>query len=1239
MVTLFMLRIELWANSVQSAINKTLANSGWNFKAETSSGYLFSTLYFENVRITNNDGTAIHLDKMSFNVGIIRTIFNDATLDLLTAEGGRINHAQNEKQHNKEARQPNIFKIPFNVRSFFVDSNIKTFINDNQYNFDVMIGGELNGFEKAQVDCDLLKISIGNNKEYVCKLDNIILKTTPESYYFEELNGTFFGLPVKGKISLGRFESKLAGKINVKEFNFPKELFSKLPLKTKFSKFKGELNFESDFEKFNGELKLENSLGLDMLGNFKLQRNANGWIIDSLELSGERSKLFVNGLWEKDNRLNCFMDLKNLDLSAWMNNQNSTSMSGLFIFDAGFTKKGALDKINMNLEIVESRLFNQGEISVHGQLFYSDSVITTIDPVMLLVGDSYLTIDGRGDFKTKHIDFFTDMEKADIDLFNSFLPGNFLGGKATGSLKVSGNVHEPSAVAELTCENVTISDFNIQSIELNSRITVVDSIPSGYVDIKAGKGEWMDRGFDTGTLGVLIDDKAFTVENFHFKSGNDFLQASGRYDGISEYEIDRVQLAFDDDYLINAKPLSLSFHDSLFQMKPFELHINDGLLEGVISGGVKRPEGRVKMSNFDAEILTQFLDDDRLKFSGLVFGEVWFKLINDKFEIDTDFSLKKGHYMGAFFDEMIFSVLLKDDILHIDDISMSRRGEMGFQASGTVPIKNNIEGPSNIALKTMFSNISLKLVHRFIPKFFDIDGEGTGNVRLSGTLNKTEIDYQIQISNASFDLIKLGDFSSLGTYDGNRLYVEYAKSTSDYGNIFSSGYLPYDLNIGSKNFSKFHKENKLDFTTTASVNTLPFLSPYIDNLDSAEGIYNIELSLHGNSDNIMRDGNITIQNGKLHTLLFADPIQSINGFAVMKNNRLEINNFDFLLYSPDDKKNRKPSENAKLQGSIDFTSFFDPDYDLKVNAEEASYKLLFLDVYGQSGLNLSITGRDTILLEGEIETQHAEVFYEFNTEDVGTLVHQENDNIMAYSLNIPIRGEAYFNNSQINAKVTGELNLSQVGNQEIDFGGQIIVEDGSVYSYTDYFTGLKGSVSFDNKGFNPDINVTAATNIGDEEIYLSMEGGINDLDIILESQNEFSESDILELLTWGKRIEDQEWTSTGFGNQTVSILGTLLENQLEKNLKDSNLGMMNYVDDIEITGAANLLKGSDENFEVTTKTQVSEKAFINLSYKRSFSLNQPRVGVEYKLNRHFSVVGNVDDQGKLNLKYRYRYAY
>ena len=314
---------------------------------------------------------------------------------------------------------------------------------------------------------------------------------------------------------------------------------------------------------------------------------------------------------------------------------------------------------------------------------------------------------------------------------------------------------------------------------------------------------------------------------------------------------------------------------------------------------------------------------------------------------------------------------------------------------------------------------------------------------------------------------------------------------------------------------------------------------------------------------------------------------------------------------------------------------------MSIKSKDASFQLLFFDISATSNLDLQVSGRDTVYINGMVETTEANVFYEFTTEDVGTVMQDEKDNILAYNLNIPIRGKSYFKNSQIYAEVIGELNLAQVGNQEVDFGGQIIVEDGSVFSYKDYFEKLQGIVSFDNKGFNPDIEVNAYTMIDNERIDLSIRGGIDDLDIILESGSGFSESDILELLTWGKRFEDQELTSTGFGNQTVSILGTLLENQLEKNLKESNIGMMNFVDDIDISGAAGLFQGANEDFEVTTKTKISDKTFLNLSYKRSFSLNQDQsqVGVEYKLNRHFSVVGNVDEEGKLNLKYRYRYAY
>ena len=66
------------------------------------------------------------------------------------------------------------------------------------------------------------------------------------------------------------------------------------------------------------------------------------------------------------------------------------------------------------------------------------------------------------------------------------------------------------------------------------------------------------------------------------------------------------------------------------------------------------------------------------------------------------------------------------------------------------------------------------------------------------------------------------------------------------------------------------------------------------------------------------------------------------------------------------------------------------------------------------------------------------------TEDIGTIIQDDDKNIFAYNLNIPITGKSYFKNSQIYAEVIGELNLAQVGNQEVDFGGQIIVEDGVV---------------------------------------------------------------------------------------------------------------------------------------------------------------------------------------------------
>jgi len=1233
-------RVSLWDSHIKSIIGNKIESYGWNINEVQFSGNLMSTIILDDIILEHNNGSIVKVEKISTNLGILSSLLGYNVLDMLAVEGLDIIF-KSEKGLIKQKQGNDIsISLPFHVKSFFIDARVETIINSQDYAFEIMIGGEFNGIGNPSLDCDLVRVSIDDNENLACRFNSIKLGYDDNYYYLKELDGELFGLPVTGNISIEKNNTNLKGTINVPQFSFPEELFSRTPLKTKFSTFTGQFNFESDFENFIGDLSLDNNIGLDMQGDFNFSKKNNLWILNALELEGENSNLMVNGLWEDSRRLSCYMNLENLDLSGWMNYQKPTQMSGLFIMDAGLTDDGALDLIDMTLEIVESKLFNQGEISVHGQLAYHDSILSTIDPVMLLVGDSYITIDGKGDFSSKEIELYTDMEKADIDLINSFLPGNFVSGEATGNLKIYGKLSSPSAVAELVCENVNVSNFDLESIVLNSHIEVRDSIPAGFIDIKAGKGVWENRSFDSGTVSATLKDRSIVIENCHFKSGKDFLQLSGMYDGYGNYEIDRVQLAYQDNYLINALPINFQYQDSVFNVQPFEFHINDGMLEGVVSGG-NNPEGIFKMSNFDAQILTQFINEDRLKFSGLIFGEIGLGLDGGKINVDADLSLKKGVYMQEAFDEMMLSCLYKNGILHIDDISMTRKGSMGLHATGIIPITKNIIRQPSISLNTNFSNLSLQFIHRFIPKFFIIAGNCTGNLNLHGTSESTIFDYDVNILNANFDLIDLGTFTSTGEYDGKIFNLKQAKAITKDGSITGTGRIPFDLNLSSSAFGRLLDNEKIDFIANANISTLPFLSPYISELDSAVGKFEIELSLKGNSNNIQRNGEIKIQDGALYTLLLSDPVNLINGYAIMKNNELIIDNFQALLFDYQNKEGNPSKHNTYIYGSMDFSEFFNPGYNLRVKAKDASFQLLFLDISGNSNLDLTIVGKDTVFINGMVEATDANVFYEFTTEDVGTVIQSEQDNILAYNLNIPLRGKSYFNNSQINAEIVGELNLSQVGNQEVDFGGQIIVEDGSVFSYKDYFEKLQGIVSFDNKGFNPNIDVSAYTMIDDERIDLSMRGGIEDLDIILESGSGFSESDILELLTWGKRFEDQELTSTGFGNQTVSILGTLLENQLEKNLRESNIGMMNFVDDIDISGAAGLFQGANEDFEVTTKTKISDKTFLNLSYKRSFSLNQDQsqVGVEYKLNRHFSVVGNVDEEGKLNLKYRYRYAY
>ncbi|OUV04802.1 MAG: hypothetical protein CBC40_04350 [bacterium TMED80] len=1240
----------LWEKTILGFLNRSLSKSKVEVISGELSGNLLRNIIGENFEIIHPIYGDIYIDKILINYDYFGSLFGVNSFDEIYIDS----LVFDSKKYIEDNQNTEFESFPIQINKFSINGQLPLWFQNEMIIFKGTAEGQVAWENELNLKID--RLSLENSGEYAFsfQMDNLELFKNDDSLSINNFSGKFGNAPINGELLYFQKDSKIKGSLNIDEFAIPKELFSKTPLKGKFEKISGNVDFESISGDLNGNLSISNQLGLKMAGDINIVKDNGNIFLKNLNLYGEDSNLKVNGVWEGNERLSGYFYLDSLDLSRWLIEQNPTLLSGMAILEGSIDNNQALENIELTLEVAEYGVLNNQESSFHGTVLYSDSIVSTVDPVMLIIGESILSIDGEINLKSKELNFNSDLENADIKIINNFWMDEFTDGIATGKLIIRGSIDNPDVVADLNCKNIKYKDFSMESINFHSEMESDSNFPSGFVNLKIDKGIWRNEKFDSGTLDISFSKNRMVVENCHFKSGDDYLLLSGSWLSKNKYRIDRIQSAYKDNYLVNAKPIFISYQDTAVSVEPFEIHINDGILDGVLLFGAIS-EGRLKMANFDARVITQFIDSKYLDLSGIVFGELSFQNLDNNLSYDVDIALKKGNYLGKHYDQMNLSFLLNSNKLIIDDFSFTADTSLGFELSGILPFKKSNKPNAEVSLNTTFKDLPLEMVHRLIPNFFNLEGDATGLLSIGGNLGKTKFNYEASIYHAVFDKIYLGSLKSKGSYNGSFLSVEYAESNDNLDKIFSSGDVPFDLNLNSDKFGQFFENKNINYTASAKLTSMSFLSTYISELDSISGTINIDLSLLGPSSAIIRNGEITLSNSSVYTMLINNPIISVNGKGVLENNILNIENLKGSSLNSRDNNFGKIRDNISVSGSIDFSKFFEPDYDLIVNSINNKYIYLDaipIDITGIiDSMNVKVLGRDTVNITGLIEVDEAVLFHEFISEDIGETLISSDGVVMSYSLNVPIKDEGKFQNSQVDAIMTGEISIAKTGNEYWNIGGEVYIEDGSILSFKDNFTGLNGYVIFDNNGINPDMDLMASTTIADEEIRLKIKGDLNNADLVLESSSGFSESDIIELLTFGSRFEDQALSSNGFGVQATSMLGSLLETQLEKNLEEMSALKLLKPDEIDVSGTASFISGQNlsaserndlEDFKISAKKKFGSKTYANLSYKKSFSLTNPdqlQIGVEYKLNRNLSLVGNMDDKGNLHLKYRYRYAY
>ncbi len=1233
-----------WRMSIEEFINQQLQkDTGWTVNIPVLEGNLLGKVVGKGMRFTHNNGSVVLFGDFGIKVNYIKSIFSIPTLSSLSVQNIIISPVINTDSLEIETDLDSV-DVPSNLQ-FVIDrlkigGRVELPFEKATHFVDLKLDSRLN-FRPDQREFFISELSATvNDTDGYGLLRNTTLSILETSAHFSNANGTINGLPFEGEFNYDwTIQPDLSGNIHIERYEFPKEIFDKLPLDAKMSSIETFVHFESDLIQYNGDITINNPLGLFMKGEVSIT-NHDGYIsLNRLGLDSDETNLSISGLYEDNGRISGNILLTEFDLSKWVTDQEPSNVNGTIMIE-GSIKNNNIDDISATIEVSESELYGDRNISVSGTFTFNDKILDIKTPLTIAVGPSVVELKGFVDLNDRQTEMDLVLKDASIFLVNNFWSDSLNSGYATGNLIIKGDINNPSIKAELECTDLAYHDTHVDYIKMNAYWKPMNNRGEGFFRGQVAEGVWRDYSFDNGVVDIEFSSEGINIQSAEFKESDNYLQISGILSLDSVLTLDRMQLAYEDHIFINSKPFSMKLDPNKVEIFPFEIHVDDGIASGYMTI-TDEIRGTFHLSNVNADIMKIFTDDIRYHVEGMSFGTISISDLEEGVELLLDLTLKNGVAAQQKFSEMKLQGSLYNKLLSVNEVSLVEDDVRRISVSGSVPIGKMESGIREFDFNVLFEELDLSVLTQFDPPSVNWEGKISGEYFLGGNTVQTQNNFNLKINDAIYGLIPLGEVKIEGLFDGKRLYFNEFSSNYKGSFINGSAYLPIDYNLGSENYQKYFQGDSIWVNVNGNLNNMEFLTAYVSNVDSIVGDIDIHLEVIGPRDGLNRNGHFNASNVTIYSTELDEPIYNVNTSTELISNLWTWNSFKgSMVKDPADAKD----QNVSMSGTMDMTRFFNPIYDISIKGDELHYRTLLGDIDGIVNVDLSLSGRDTIDIEGTIEPVDAVMYQEFSTDSDVEEVTNENETIYNYKLNFPITGDFALRNSQFDAYLSGELSMTKYGNRPADYGGELYVTDGKFYYYGDVFTINDGYMVLDKKGFNPYLDISGQTKINQEQIYVQLVGRLDNPQLVLESSSGFSDSDIIELLTIRSRFEDQEISATGFGNSAQNILGAYLERQLEKNiLQFTGLDQTGLIDNVSISGTAGLIDPTNnEEFSINAERQLSQNLSLNYSYQRSFSLSNPtnnKVGVELKLNRYVSLVGNVDETGNMHVKYRLRYSY
>ena len=994
--------------------------------------------------------------------------------------------------------------------------------------------------------------------------------------------------------------------------------------------------------------------------------------VDTISIKSGGEWISGKGVVIRDDTLVTELVLSGYDASRLLGIDDRVCVTGKVGFDAGKLEGYLPQEFFVDFQF-DTIGYNQYEVyQVKGAAVYNGEIITLVDSLSFFSSGNYASIIGGYSPSSREISVEGFIEINELSGYAKYLGVKELAGSGTVFVGVSGDIFNPDVKGWARLDSLCTEHFDIRGFlgRFGSIYTALGRIGNIDIEFSQARLNAIDRNIPPATMEAHIKGDTVYIDDFQFSENNKKARLRGKLIGMHEFFLDELSADYYGTRLVNLSPVVVNFSNDTLRLSQTSLMVDTGKV--VVQSEFCRGKGldlRLSTYGLDLSEVRKFFPQLG-RFKGVLDSDLSLSFSGDERVAQGHFVIKDFQFNGEVYNKVDGRFRYSKDAFIVEDLKLFDRSRGVLSVSGRIrgfqQVAKSAEfftGLDSIRAAVSFDSFDVSYLDPVFFKGTKKGGKLYGRMIFHGSLGKPLFDFDLVVANPVFDKLDGDTLMLVGKYEGGDIVFRKIRLLDGKDIYKGYGYLPYKVSFYPF-IIELQRDSTLDVNIVGHTSTLEFLTRYGGIFDDIQGDFGLAMNISNTPSSLTYNGNMNIREASVSLSFLENRITGVKGSGILKNNVIDIVGLtgytrkresyklsgglwrravNFVKGVLGFRSEESGLPNISITGSIDVSDLFSPYLNLNIDGKDLYVRTFLGEYEGILDGTLRMRGSDTLFIEGDINNKELVIRSEFLKSEPSAFGGMDN---VVLNIHINFPANLYIKNSQLDCQMEGELYITKDVGEPIELSGELHTRRGNFYYLGYKFVIEKGDIYFDPSLGSPQVDVLAGVNIAvpdtvsgerkytSEYVRVELTGELDNPTLQFIS-DKYSEADIIRYLarvqtfTNGYPIQEQ------VTQEALNVFGAYFERLIERQI--SRLGI---VDNIEIRTGGLLSPGlGPDQWTLMLSRRLRSNLF--LTYERSLSLTEPfqTFEIEYFISPNFSIVGNVDSEGLIHIRYKYKFRY